>query len=159
MQMNENEIVRDFRTAKKKREQIGILAELNQCSREQIRDILLRNGINEAELPSKPGRKRATETEVFQQQIKKNHAKPDKFRSGKPETAKEVVPAAEQEEEVVMENTKEILPMEEMLVQIKREIPFVVECLCLNRIHEIEEVQQKLEEEKRTLREFLSASA
>lgn len=159
MTMSETEIVRDFRAAKKKREQIGILAELNQCSREQIRDILIRNGINEAELPLKPGRRRATETEVFQQQIKKNHAKPDKFRSGKPEPAKEVVLAAEQEEKVVMENTKEILSMEEMSAQVKQEIPFVVECLCLNRIHEIEEVQQKLEEEKRELREFLSASA
>lgn len=159
MQMNENEIVRDFKAAKKKREQISILAELNQCSREQIRDILMRNGISEAELPSKPGRRRATETEVFRQQTKKNHAKADQFRSGKPEPVKEMVPAAEQEEKVVMENTKEILLMEEMTVQIKREIPFAVECLCLNRIHEIEEVQQKLEEEKRALREFLSESA
>lgn len=70
-----------------------------------------------------------------------------------------MVLAAEQEEEVVMENTKEILPMEEMPTPVKQEIQIEVECLCLNRIHEIEEVQQKLEEEKRVLREFLSASA
>lgn len=62
MLMSDFEIVRDFKSAAKKGKQIGILADMNGCSREKIREVLLRNGISEAELPGKPGRK-ATEEE------------------------------------------------------------------------------------------------
>ena len=52
--------------ATKKGKQIGILADMNGCSREKIREVLRRNGISEAELPGKPGRKpTAEETEIF----------------------------------------------------------------------------------------------
>lgn len=156
--MTENEIVRDFRTAKKKREQIGILADLNACSREQIREILLRNGISEAELPSKPGRRRAEETEVFQQQIKKNHAKPDGFRSRKP------VPAAEPKEEKVPEIEEEILPMEEMaepeavhveVSEVQHKVPESVKKACRDRIWGIGQEVAELERERRELQKFL----
>lgn len=44
MQMTENEIVRNYRAAKNKTEQINILKDLNCCSKEEIIDILKRNG-------------------------------------------------------------------------------------------------------------------
>lgn len=143
MTMSENEIVRDFRAAKKKREQIGILAELNQCSREQIREILLRNGINEAELPKKPGRSRTTEPEVFQQQIKKNHAKAEEFRSGKAE------PEPEPEEMIPM-----LLEPEEEKPK-GTPIPELVKQACRDKIWSIVQEIAELEREKRELQKFL----
>ena len=45
MQMSEAEICKRFKEAKDHRKQVGILADLNCCSRDQIREILLKNGI------------------------------------------------------------------------------------------------------------------
>lgn len=53
MQMSEKEIVRSYTNAKDKRSQVGILAELNACPKDAIREILERNGIS----APKPGRK------------------------------------------------------------------------------------------------------
>ena len=161
MMMSEGEIVRNYRMVKKKREQIGILAELNGCSREQIREILVRGGISETDLPSKPGRRRAAETEVFQQQVKKNHAKPEEFRPAKPEPVvkEEMVPATEEKQNVAAA-VKEELPknMEPVLLTENKElvkIPFEVKILCLNRIDEIKEEIANLAERKMTLEAFL----
>lgn len=154
MTMSEGEIVRDFRTAKKKREQISILAELNQCSRDKIREILLRNGISEAELPSKQGRRRAEETEVFSQQIKKNHAKTEEFRSGK----------LEPEEPAGTKTTEEILQMEEtaepesvhvVAPEVRHEVPESVKTVCRDRIWGIAQEIGVLERERMELQKFL----
>ena len=53
MQMSDAEIVRSYKNAKDKRSQVGVLAELNACSKDLIREILSRNGID----APKPGRK------------------------------------------------------------------------------------------------------
>ncbi len=53
MQMTETEIVKSYRRAEKKREQIKILSELNLCDKKTIREILRRNG----EDVSEPGKK------------------------------------------------------------------------------------------------------
>lgn len=45
MTMTEGEIVRDFKAAKSKAKQIDILAQLNCCSVQTIRDILENNGV------------------------------------------------------------------------------------------------------------------
>ena len=44
MQMTEAEIVKSYQRAEKKREQIKILAELNACQKQDIRDILEKHG-------------------------------------------------------------------------------------------------------------------
>ena len=171
MQMSDFEIVFDFKAAKKKREQIGILAELNQCSRDKIREILLRNGISEAELPAKPGRRRAAETEVFHQQVKKNHAKTEEFRPAKqePVAEEEVVP----EEKVTMENMEELLPWPDPVVEetsepeavhvaateVRHEVPESVKKACRDRIWGIIQEVAELEREKRELQGFLGESA
>ena len=59
MQMSDAEIVRSYREAKDKRSQVGVLAELNACNKDLIREILKHNGIN----APKPGRKSTTEPE------------------------------------------------------------------------------------------------
>lgn len=51
--MTESEIVRNYREAKNKREQVNILADLNCCSKEEITEILLNNGVSSQELPKK----------------------------------------------------------------------------------------------------------
>ena len=59
MQMSEKEIVRSYTNAKDKRSQVGVLAELNACPNDTIREILERNGIS----APKPGRKSQKTTE------------------------------------------------------------------------------------------------
>ena len=59
MQMSEKDIVRSYTNAKDKRSQVGVLAELNACPKDTIREILERNGIS----APKPGRKSQKTTE------------------------------------------------------------------------------------------------
>ena len=44
MIMTEEEITRDYRLSRDKQKQIGILADINLCSRDRIKTILMRNG-------------------------------------------------------------------------------------------------------------------
>jgi ribosomal protein L16 Arg81 hydroxylase len=46
MEMNENEIVRSYRESKNKKQQIDILADINCCKPEQIKEILKKNGVD-----------------------------------------------------------------------------------------------------------------
>jgi ribosomal protein L16 Arg81 hydroxylase len=46
MEMNENEIVKNYRESKNKKQQIDILADMNCCSPEQIKEILKKNGVD-----------------------------------------------------------------------------------------------------------------
>lgn len=46
MQMTEEEICRSFKEAKDHRKQVSILADLNCCSKDEIRKILMKNGID-----------------------------------------------------------------------------------------------------------------
>lgn len=53
-EVNEYEICREYRTAKHKSAQIGILADLYLITREEVREILVRNGlIEEKKAPKK----------------------------------------------------------------------------------------------------------
>lgn len=54
MEMTTDEIVRSFREAKDRRKQVTILAELNDCSVEEIRSTLVAGGINWREFPRAP---------------------------------------------------------------------------------------------------------
>ena len=60
MTMTDEEICRDYRAAAAPMKQIGILADLNQCSKEQIKQILVKGG---CELPGnmRPKAKKAPE--------------------------------------------------------------------------------------------------
>ena len=51
MQMTNGEIVANFRQSKNKREQLKILAELNTCSQEDIKKILIDGGIDPKKIP------------------------------------------------------------------------------------------------------------
>lgn len=75
MNMTENEIVRNYREAKNKREQVTILADLNRCEKEEIVDILLKNGVDQKELPRKRKPRKKPEEE------KKVHCETDTVAS------------------------------------------------------------------------------
>lgn len=64
MQMTEEEIKRNYTGAKNKRDQIKVLAELNCTSISEIREILVRTGIKEDDLPAKAGRKKAEKPDI-----------------------------------------------------------------------------------------------
>lgn len=51
MEMSNEEIVRSYREAKDKAVQLGILADLNCCSKEYIKQILREGGISPQQLP------------------------------------------------------------------------------------------------------------
>ncbi len=55
MEMTTSEIVRNFREAKNKRMQISILADLNVCTVAEIRDELVKGGVDWRELPRARG--------------------------------------------------------------------------------------------------------
>lgn len=61
--MTDEEIVRNYREAKNKREQVKILADLNCMSREEIIQILKDGGIKQQELPRNRGEKTQKKTE------------------------------------------------------------------------------------------------
>ena len=58
MTMTPEEICRDYRTAKSRLKQIGILAELNQCSKDKIKQILIDGGEKLPGNMTAPGQKR-----------------------------------------------------------------------------------------------------
>lgn len=76
MQMTSEEIKRSYQTAADPKVQIEILADLNLCQKEDIRRILIEQGIPEEELPKKRGRKKKQEepvvvSEPIKEQIQK----------------------------------------------------------------------------------------
>lgn len=56
MEMTKTEIIREYKMANSKTKQIGILAELNLCTKKEIREILREGGLDVPE----PGRKKKT---------------------------------------------------------------------------------------------------
>ena len=60
MQMSNEEIVRNYMQAKDKAKQLGILAELNACDVQKIKDIMTEGGVDYRSFPrSKRGKKTA----------------------------------------------------------------------------------------------------
>lgn len=51
MTMDPGEIKLSFQQAKNKKNQMQVLAELNTCSRKEIKEILIEQGVNEDEIP------------------------------------------------------------------------------------------------------------
>ena len=76
LQMTVEEIVRSYREAKDKAAQVGILADLNLCSKETIRKILVEGGLDPRQLPRAPRKKPPsyTQSENLKEQKKKEDA-------------------------------------------------------------------------------------
>ena len=76
LQMTVGEIVRSYREAKNKAAQVQILADLNMCSKEAIRRVLVEGGLDPRQLPRAPRKKPPTYTagESLREQRKKEAA-------------------------------------------------------------------------------------
>ena len=72
MQMSNEEIVRNYREAKDKAKQLGILAELNACDEQKIKDILTEGGIDYRTFP------RSRKEKAAAPDVKQAKAKPVK---------------------------------------------------------------------------------
>lgn len=72
MQMSNEEIVRNYREAKDKAKQLGILAELNACDKQKIKDILTEGGIDYRSFP------RSRKEKAAAPDVKQAKAKPVK---------------------------------------------------------------------------------
>lgn len=77
MQMTDSEIVRDYNSSRKKTLQIGILADLNLCSKKQIVDILSAAG---AELPKKYQKNKKADDRVNSTKIEESEPKKTEVR-------------------------------------------------------------------------------
>ncbi|MBR2654709.1 MAG: hypothetical protein IKD59_09195 [Lachnospiraceae bacterium] len=82
MQMTKSEIVRSYREAASKRNQIGILADLNACPREDIEKILKEAGVLGSS--KKKAAKKEEVPRVTKAKVSRKTAEPDS--SGKAET-------------------------------------------------------------------------
>lgn len=72
MQMSNEEIVKNYREAKDKAKQLGILAELNACDEQKIKDILTEGGIDYRSFP------RSRKEKAAAPDVKQAKAKPVK---------------------------------------------------------------------------------
>lgn len=63
MEMTKNEILRDWEGAKDKKAQIQILADLNQTSQEEIKNILIEMGVDGRRLPREKKNEKAAEAQ------------------------------------------------------------------------------------------------
>lgn len=90
MEMTNNEIVAKFKRAESKKEQISILAQLNACDEEKIKQILLDEGIPEEQI------------------------QPSKNKRGKkPVIKNKIKPQNNYSSESITEDKKELLPLSE----------------------------------------------
>lgn len=85
MQMSNEEIVRSYREAKNKAKQLEILAELNACDTQKIKDILIGSGMDHRRLPRGEREKTAVQTEEARPEKEKRAAvkkKPENTQCG-----------------------------------------------------------------------------
>ena len=93
MEMTKDEIIRRYKEAKDKKDQIKILADLNLCSSKEIKDILVAAGV---EIPKRPYVKKAEVITVDGQPQKAIYTMPaekttKKIKGGIPTAVKEAI--------------------------------------------------------------------
>lgn len=112
------EIRTRFLNAADKREQIKILSELNLCSREDIRKVLLEQGVPEDDIPKTRARKTAEEKKLKTEEEKAGKEPADKKdakeaeKSGVPKAVREAVA------EKITQLTDEIIEKEGQLKEL-----------------------------------------
>ena len=107
MEMDRGEIVRSYRDARNKREQISILADLNQCSIARIKDELLSGGVKPQELPRARQRKKDEEapsnvTETVKEKCENNEETSEEKRDGNTKEGFKASELPEEPEPVVL---------------------------------------------------------
>lgn len=95
--MSDQEIARSYRTAKNKSNQIGVLSQLNACTREDISEVLLRMGELKEDKTEKPHIARAGKAAGR----KKKQEKSDKTENTIPTNAINTLPDGVSPEEMI----------------------------------------------------------
>lgn len=109
MQMTDSEIVRRYKNAKNKPSQIKILSELNACSEEEIKSILLANGQLKESAKAEKTKEPAEQKQETEKTVKIN-----RYR-----TAEELLSLPEEE---LTENEKSRLERIKAIPELVREI-------------------------------------
>ena len=160
MQMTDGEILASYKQATKPHKQIGILAELNACSRETIIEVLRSNGVPESELPKKRGPKPNQQKEV---KTCKTEAPQVEVLQGDIITGKEVdlgidevcpVVAYRPIESILLTGPRD--EMEERRVERYNAIPEAVKGLCRTEIVNLFEEILALEKRRDSLINFMN---
>lgn len=99
MQMSNAEIVASYKNSVNRNRQVGVLAELNACDKERIKEILIEGGVPESELPKKRGPK------------PKSAAYSKKDTSANKESDKANIVHKEEDEKVALFHVEEIKEM------------------------------------------------
>lgn len=94
MQMSNAEIVSKYKRADDKKAQIGILADLNGCDKEKIKQVLLEGGVPESELPKARSPKPKSEPK---KEVKEPKYKPGAYSSVEKIAEATVVPVLDDE--------------------------------------------------------------
>lgn len=134
MQMTESEIVRSYREAKNKRNQIEVLADLNTCTPDDIRAILKNNGVD-------------LRGGSFKKKVTKEDAPEEKAAVTKPESIE--IP-----EEQLKENNSPGICMDEMKDPVMI-LPRIVRKTLEEELSLIEEQLHELIEKRITIKTFL----
>lgn len=117
MQMTPKEIVRNYREAKNKKMQIGILAELNLCSKQDILDILKQEGLPHRELP-RTRKESSVSSKTKKEPVKKEitEAAVERKREEIPEAVKEAITKQMiEEQEAIDKHTAKLKELNEYL--------------------------------------------
>lgn len=109
MEMNENEIVRSYRESKNKKQQIDILADINCCKPEQIKEILKKNGVD-----LRGGNYRAKKEETPKEETMKENVPERKIEIPEEQIVKDKLPrivrkTLEEDLDFIEEQLKELI--------------------------------------------------
>ena len=109
MEMNENEIVKNYRESKNKKQQIDILADMNCCKPEQIKEILKKNGVD-----LRGGNYRAKKEETPKEETMKENVPERKIEIPEEQIVKDKLPrivrkTLEEDLDFIEEQLKELI--------------------------------------------------
>lgn len=136
MYMKDIEIVGSFKRAENPKEQVRILAQLNACDKEEIIEVLKRNGID---------------TSKVEEQLK---PKKRPYRSKKKEATKVAAKKINEVEVPVVEEVVDEPVIEEQKAE-KQIVPKVIIAIVQDRISMLTELIKETEKERDTLCDYL----
>lgn len=152
--MTEGEITNSYRLAKKKREQIDILAECNACKPEEIIEILIRHGFAIEEYADKRGRTRRKNVKNTQCGGESENMTKVKTTINESESEKEPKQAA-----VKTEKSPKLLNAEGNMDNAGKEtintVPETIKKMIVTRMIELQESIYNSTAELKELNEFL----
>lgn len=155
MQMSEQEIVRDYLESKNKGKQVGILAELNACSKDKIIEILKAGGVDSRQLPRTRGPK-LKKAEVKGKVEKKE---PELLEEKKEEPVMSFPVAGTVKKKETTDSEPEVQEDDTYITAQRNEqfqIPETVRKLCNEKLYRLEKEIMELEKEHDEIAEFLS---